>query len=188
MVTSLSSFVATSAAACRPRPLATSRRGGRSSVVIVTSPSVPTSRSTIAAAASSSSSAAASAASSASARAGGEVEQRAEVGGGGCATSTSSWRRTAAALAAGCYLTATLVMPPLGHASFMEELQQPSIMNLKLKERTQEAGERGWGGGLGGGSEGDVARREGRVLINTSSARSRFTYRRNDATHALLVT
>lgn len=171
MVTSVSSFVATSAAACCPRPLAASRRGGRSPVVVVTSSSVPNSRSPIAGAASSPS-AAASAASLASARAGGEVEQRAEVERGGCATWTSSWRRTAAALAAGCYLTATLVVPPLGHASFMEELQQPSIMNLKLKERTQEAGEGGWG------SEGDIARREGRMLIYSCAC-----INRNDTPH-----
>lgn len=64
------------------------------------------------------------------------------------ATSASSrepreWQSTFAGLAAGCYLGATVagglaVFPPPASASFLDDMQEPSIMGLKLKERTQE--------------------------------------------------
>jgi hypothetical protein len=129
----MASFVATSATACRPCPLAASRRGGGSSRrSVVTSSTVPTLSTRAVSAVTTA------AASSSEQRGGGSGEA-------GVVTATSSWRRTAAAVAAGCYLTAAtttgaLMMPPPAQATFMEELQQPSVMNLKLKERTQEAG------------------------------------------------
>jgi hypothetical protein len=64
------------------------------------------------------------------------------------ATSASSrepreWQSAFAGLAAGCYLGATVAgglaaFPPPASASFLDDMQEPSIMGLKLKERTQE--------------------------------------------------
>ena len=52
-----------------------------------------------------------------------------------------AWRRVVATVAASCYLAgAAAAFPPIASADFFEELQLPSIMGLKLKPRTQEAG------------------------------------------------
>lgn len=51
-----------------------------------------------------------------------------------------SWRRTAAGIAAGAYLSMTTAMalPAPAGATFLDDMQEPSIMGLTLKPRVQE--------------------------------------------------
>ena len=51
-----------------------------------------------------------------------------------------SWRRTAAGIAAGAYLSmpTAMALPAPAGATFLDDMQEPSIMGLTLKPRVQE--------------------------------------------------
>ena len=58
----------------------------------------------------------------------------------GIVARAEEWQSAFAGLAAGCYLGATVAgglaaFPPPASASFLDDMQEPSIMGLKLKER-----------------------------------------------------